>query len=174
MQPAFPDGISEEHLALPRQSTIHATWIGLLVLGAILVASLFGVFGGHRNDTLGQTANGVDLRVSTPRTLRNGEFFEIRVDIAAQRPIAEPALAISVGSFHDLTINTTMPAPTGEKADEDAFLLEYDPLAPGDTLTVKIDGQSNPTLVGGTKGRLEVRDGDTVLAAVPLSIRVLP
>jgi len=58
---------------------------------------VFGVFGGHRNDTLRQVANGVDLSVSAPRTLRNGEFLEIRIDIAARRPIAQPAIAISRG-----------------------------------------------------------------------------
>ncbi len=174
MRAAFPDGISEDHLAVPRPRSVHPTWIGLLLLGAILVASLFGVFGGHRNDTLTQTANGVDLSVSTPRTLRNGEFFEIQIGVTTRRPIARPTIAISVSSLRDLTINTTMPAATGEKVDENAYLLEYDPLAPGDTLTVKIDGQSNPTLFAGTEGRLEVRDGEAVLAAVPLNIRVLP
>jgi len=174
MPAAFPDGISDEHLDEPSRRAIHPTWIGLLVLGGILAASLFGVFGGHRNDTLRQAANGVELSVSTPRTLRNGEFFEIRIELSASRPIAQPAIAISATSLRDLTINTTMPEPAGEKFGDGAFLLEYDPLAPGDTLTVKIDGQSNPTLFGGTKGRLEVRDGEAVLAAVPLDIRVLP
>ena len=70
---------------------------------------MFGVFGGHHNDTLRQVGNGVDLSVSAPR---NGEFFEIRIDIAARRPIAQPAIAISEGSLRDLTINTTMPEPT--------------------------------------------------------------
>jgi len=174
MQAAFPEGISDEHLAEPPRSTMHANWLALLFLGAILAASFFGVFGGHRNDTLRQVANGVELSVSTPRTLRNGEFFEIRINLATMRALAAPAVAISAGSLQNLTINTTIPAPVGERFDEDAFVLEYDPLTPGETLAIKIDGQSNPTLVGGTRGRIEVRDGGAVLAAVPLNIRVLP
>jgi len=174
MQPAFPDGISEDHLDEPPRHTIHATWLGLLGLGAILAAALSGIFGGHSNDTLNQTANGVALSVSAPRTLRSGEFFEMRIALETSRRIAQPTLAISPGSLRGLTINTIMPAPAGEAFGKDAFLLEFDPLAPDDRLEVKIDGQSNPTLLGGTAGRLELRDGEAVLASVPLTIRVLP
>ena len=45
---------------------------------------------------------------------------------------------------------------------------------PGETLDIKIDGQINPSLFAGTQGRIELRDGERVLAAVPVEMTVLP
>lgn len=173
MSASFPEGLSEDNLTLSWWSR-QGRRLGLLVLIGFLAAALLGVFGGRSNEQRTQSAEAVELSVSAPRTLREGEFFEIVIDLTARQPIAQPVIAIPVSSFRQLTINTTLPEPASQKFGEGAFLLEYDPLERGDRLTVKIDGQSNPTLFGGTSGTLAVRDGETVLADMPLGFRVFP
>ena len=52
--------------------------------------------------------------------------------------------------------------------------MEFDALEAGDAFEVMIDGQVNPDLFGGTRGRIELLDGDTRLAAMPLKLEVRP
>jgi hypothetical protein len=73
-----------------------------------------------------------------------------------------------------MTINTMIPAPSEEKAGKGAFRFHYGALKPGDTLDIKVDGQINPPLFAGNSGSVELHDGDTPVARVPVEITVLP
>ena len=168
----YPDGIDPMH-AEPRGGAWRR-WIAIMLLAGVMIAALLGTFGGGKARPLIVESPGARLEVATPRTIRNGEFFETRLRVAARAPIGKTVIAVEAGLWRDMTINTMIPAPGEESFKDGAFRFDYGPLAAGETLDIKIDGQINPPLFAGTRGRIAVFDGERELTGVPLHITVLP
>ncbi|MBO9696254.1 MAG: hypothetical protein J7499_08635 [Sphingopyxis sp.] len=170
----FPDGLAEENLHGGRIFARHASPLSVVVLGALLVLALLDVAGGHPSTPVKRDFGDAALTVDTPRTLRNGEFFETRIEVHARTDIADAVIAVTPDLWRDTTINTTLPSPAGERFEKGMLRWSYGPIKAGDTLHVKIDGQINPPLFAGTSGRILLYDGDRRLGQLPLSIRVFP
>lgn len=149
-------------------------WLPLAVLGALMLAALLGAFGGGKSRPLTARATAASLEVVTPRVIRNGEFFEMRVRIEARQGLSKAMLVVPVNLWRDMTVNTMIPAPREEKAEHGEFRFDYGALRPGDVLDIKIDGQINPPLFTGTSGSVALTDGERILARIPLEITVLP
>lgn len=172
-RPRYPDGLAQSH---ERERPVRRAMnlIGVFALLALLVFAMTGVLGGGPRPVLSAQAPAGELSIKAPDVLRSGMFFEIGVEVRANRAIGKPVIAISESYWRDITINTVEPAPAGEKSEERMFLFEYDPMAPGDVLLLKFDGQINPSLFAGTSGRIELRDDKETVAAIPLELTVLP
>ncbi|MCW4462551.1 hypothetical protein OK349_12610 [Sphingomonas sp. BT-65] len=168
--PSYPDGIT----AAAERGGANLNWLSLAVLGAVMLAALLGAFGGGKARNLVTDAPAARLEVHTPRVVRNGMFFETRLHVTAKAPIADAVIVVPAALWRDMTINTMIPAPGEEKAGKGAFRFSYGPLAPGEVLEIKIDGQINPPLFAGTRGTIELHDGERPLAAIPVEITVLP
>ena len=171
----YPDGIDPGHAEVRGfGGRGQRRWIALALLSLLMLAALLGLFGGGR--TRPMVAEGLDARleISTPRVIRNGEFFEMRVRIIARRAVEKAVLAVPTSLWRDMTINTMIPAAREERFKGGVFRFEYGPLEPGETLDIKIDGQINPPLFLGTSGRVAVLDDTRELTAIPLEITVLP
>ena len=171
---AFPDGIADHHLARSGPLDVVISWIPLLVLGALLAVALTGVLGGGRNPEVRAFSPRAVMTFNAPQVLRSGQFFEMRLTVAARSDIARPVVSIPVDYWHDLTINSFYPGPAKEESRGGQFLLELEPIKAGQSVHLKVDGQVNPPLVGKVGGRLELRDDETRLASMPVSLRVLP
>lgn len=171
----YPDGIAPAH-ADPATGTGRGRrrWLALILLSALMIAALLGVFGGGKARPVVVTSNAAQLEVRTPRVIRNGVFFETLVRVTARAPIEQAAIAVDATLWRDMTINTMIPAPSEESFKDGAFRFDYGPLKPGESLDIKIDGQINPPLFAGTQGKVAVLDGERELAAIPLHITVLP
>ncbi|MFL9840309.1 hypothetical protein ABS767_04980 [Sphingomonas sp. ST-64] len=170
--PCYPDGIAPSHAA-PRGGAWRR-WVAVVLLGALMLAALLGLFGGGKDRPLRARAPAAALEVATPRVIRNGEFFEMRVRVTARQPVGKTVLAVPAGLWRDMTINTMIPAAGKESAQDGEFRFDYGALEPGETLDIKIDGQINPPLFAGTRGRIAIRDDTRELVAIPLEITVLP
>lgn len=169
----YPDGLHADHeRARPWRKAMN--WIGIFILLALLAVAMTGVLGGGKRPVTTVERPIADLRVKTPATLRSGMFFETDIEVRAREAIAKPVLAVSESYWRDITINTTQPAATSETSEQGMFLFEYEPMAPGDVLKIKFDGQLNPSLFGGTAGRFELRDDERVIAAIPAELTVMP
>lgn len=167
----YPDGI-EPGDADGRGARLN--WISLAVLGALMLAALLGAFGGGKARPLAAEAAAARLEVATPRVIRNGEFFETRIRITARQPVSEAVLVVPASLWRDMTVNTMIPAPSEEKAEQGAFRFSYGALKPGDVLDIKIDGQINPPLFAGNSGAIELHDAERAIVAIPVEITVLP
>jgi hypothetical protein len=170
----FPDGIGEDHVRPPGWQSVLVSWAPLGVLGVLILVALSGILGGGRNPTMQAVGSQASLFFNAPVVLRSGQFFEMRLRVVAHRRIDKPVIAVPVGYWRDLTINSFYPAPIGEQARDGHFEFEFDPLEAGEAMNLKIDGQVNPPLVGRLAGRLELRDAERTIVAMPVSLRVLP
>lgn len=168
-----PDGIGDIHRRA-RSWHRHANPAMLIALTVLLGVALTGTFGGGPNPLRVVETPAMRLTVNFPETLRNGEFFEMRAELTAKQPIGDAGLVIPASYWRDLTINSTLPAPAEERPAPDGYHLSWGPLDAGETLTIKIDGQINPPLVGGTTGEITVTDGDRVIARFPAMLKVYP
>ena len=170
---AFPQGISDTH-SRSKGWHRHANPASIIALGLFLGAALAGVFGGQPHPTRTIDTPSATVTLQFPEISRNGEFFEMRATITAKQPIGDARLGISSTYWRDMTINSMIPAPSEEKSEDGQYRFAYGPLQPGESLTVKVDGQINPPMTAGTAGKLTLLDGDSVIADIPLHLRVFP
>jgi hypothetical protein len=168
----MPDGIAPRHFV--RSSGLLRGFLPIFLLGALLLAALFGVFGGASDPQVSAEGNGARLTVTAPRTLRSGMILELDIDVSAGRAIAQPVVAISGSYLHELSFNSIIPQASQAAFENGTLTLHYDALQPGDRLHVKMDGQVNPPLIGENDGVISIRDGETVLARRPVSLWVFP
>lgn len=169
----LPDGLGEDHTQPHKGLAKHASVASVAILGAILVATLTGVFGG-RATTIERNNAAVAAEIRMPMVLRNGEFFEMQVKIDARRRIEKLRLGIGSRIWRDVTVNTMIPAATDETYQDEAYRFTFGHLERGDRFVVKIDSQINPSRRGAAQGTVDILDGETILASVPLRITVLP
>jgi hypothetical protein len=169
-----PQGIEADTHASAKSWHRYSNLVGIFGLALFLGLAAFGIFGGQPHPTRVIETPAARLTLQFPEILRNGEFFEMRATIEAKQPFDDLQMGISSEYWRDLTINTMIPAPSEEKSENGRYLFSYGPLSPGDRLTIKIDGQINPPMSAGTRGRLTLMDGDTVVLATPVKLRVFP
>jgi hypothetical protein len=169
----YPDGITESHL---RAGHWHrrASPLSFIILAVLVLIAASGALGGLPNPSLSAAGPNARLTLEAPQTARSGMVFEMRMRIDAAAAIAKPIVAVSPGYWRELTINTMIPAAADESYGSGGYRFAYAPLAAGDTLRIKVDGQINPALVGGTAGRIALYDGETLLAALPVRMEVRP
>lgn len=170
----FPDGLGERNLHGGHLFARHASPLSIILLGSLLALALFDVAGGGRSTPVSGDFGTATLTVDTPRTLRNGEFFETRIDVRANADLDDATIAVTPDLWRDMTINTTLPAPAEETFEKGLLRLSYGPLKSGEALRVKIDGQVNPPLFAGNAGAILLYDGDRRIGRLPLSVKVFP
>jgi hypothetical protein len=169
----LPQGITRQHIAQTGPPWLQ-TMSAFIVFGAVVAFGLSSMAGGYPHPRIGANAPEAVLVVESPARIRNGEFFEIRFSITARQPISDATLAISNSYLRDITINTMLPGAEKEESKDGSYRLSFGPLAPGDSLHFKMDGQINPSMFGGTHGQISLLDGETPLARLPVSMTVLP
>ena len=169
----FPDGINADHLKPGRAAQIKS-WLPLPVLGAVLLLAMTGLFGGGPSLSATARSDAARLTVEAPPVLRNGQIFEVRISVAASRDLVKPTIAVDASYWRNITLNTIRPEPATHGFEEGAVLLEYDRLGAGETLLITLEAQVNPVFGQHSRARVVLRDGETVLAELPLQMKVLP
>lgn len=176
-QPAvqrYPDGIREEHARPQSFVRRYLGWLALVVLAALLSVALTGFLGGHPNPTRVVESSRAELEVNLPEIMRSGEFFEMRFRVHARDSIKRPVLAVSHSYLRDLTLNTFKPSPAEETSDGTYYRMVFEPMEPGDSFELMIDGQVNPDLFGGTQGSVGLLDDEAPIASMPLKLEIRP
>ncbi len=170
----FPEGLGHPHLSGPAPIRRHASPLSLLVLGSIIAAALMGAFGGHGLEHFVAEGEGARLDVEAPAILRNGEFFEMRVTVRPDRPVADLVLAVEPSLWRHVTQNSMLPAASEESFEDGAFRFSYGPVPAAGEMRIKMDFQINPSLLGNLSGTLSVLDGEAPLASLPMTVEVRP
>jgi hypothetical protein len=145
----------------------------LMVFAVVALLGLLDVFGQGTTQTAASTPAAV-LRVTAPKAVRGGLFFQSRVEIRALRNIAHPRLVLDEGWVEGMQFNSIEPSPVGEASRDGRVVLSYDTVDAGKRLVVWMQFEVNPTSVGHRAYGLELDDADTQVAAVHRAITVFP
>lgn len=173
--PRPPDHISlERHRDRDRPVERWLRWALVGALGAFALLGLANVFGQQPSETRLEV-DAAAFAVSAPDDLRGGLFFQGRFEIVARQEIRKPTLRLASGWFDGIHLNTIEPEPTGTGPEAGGDVtLEYDRLPAGETLTVYLELQVNPTSTGRRDQSAELRDGETTLATVDRGVTIFP
>ncbi|MDF2495397.1 hypothetical protein [Sphingomonas sp.] len=171
---AFPDGIDAGHAKPLGGLRAHASPLAFIILGGFVATAMTGALGGAPAPVTSISAPAALLEVKLARPLRSGLFFETHIRVIARQNLAKPVIGIDATLWRDLTINSQIPAAANESFEDGQYRFEYPPLKAGDTLDIKIDGQTNPPLVGRITGSITLLDGQVLLSSTRVSVPVLP
>lgn len=107
-----------------------------------------GVPGHERTWTA--AAHGTTLTVEAPETIRNGEFFEMRISATSDGPFSQVAVGIDRALLADMTVNTMIPAATDE---ESAGKRELGQMTPFELIVLMVIGDlGSPTRIRSARG----------------------
>ena len=169
---SFPDGIDSAAMTTrdPRRLIALRFLVFALVIG-LAAAGLLG--GGGATSRSSENAEATFLVTSHER-LRNGNLFEIRFTVAAQKTITDAVIAVPVRLLREATVNALVPAPAKERSEDGEYRFRFGRLESGDVFRFKLDGQLNPMLVGRVDGHYRLLDGEREIARLPAKLEVLP
>jgi len=81
---------------------------------------------------------------------------------------------LSPSWLEGLTLNPIEPAPGGEEWGRDGLVLRFPPIEAGGELAFFLQYQVNPITVERRDQRVQLRDGETVLATIDRTFTVFP
>ena len=170
-----PEGLSEDvHRDLRgRERKPWGRRIALAALAVLLVAALFNAYGQAADvDTV--SGPGVELDVKAPQRVRGGIYYELRVEVRAERELREAVVVFGSGWFEGITVNTILPGPLGEASSDGDVSFELGRIPAGDSYVLWLQCQVNPTTVGRRDVRVELLDGEQRLLEHERTLTVLP
>jgi hypothetical protein len=133
-------------------------WVVVALLCAFVVAALLNVFGQRQAKSSG-TSPAATMTVSAPSKVRGGLLYQLRVHVHALKAIQTPNVVLDEGWFQQTTVNAIEPQPSSESSQAGSVKLSYDAMRPGDTLTVWVYFQANPTNIGRHHTDVALDDG---------------
>jgi len=143
------------------------------LLGLVLLAGLLNVFG-QRPSTSSASASTAKLSVYSPGRVRGGLYYEARFHIQAYADIKDALLVLDTGWLEGMTINTIEPGPLSEGSRNGKLVLELGHIRANQRYLVYMQLQVNPTNVGHRSQRVQLYDGNTLLATVKKTITIFP
>jgi hypothetical protein len=169
-----PDCISlEAHRDHDHVVERGARWIVLALLGVLAVLALANVFGQHHVSLVARS-DAATLSLSAPGALRSGLLYQGKFEIEAREMLDGPTLVLAPGWWDAMSVNSIEPEPTQSSSRDGSVSLRFDPVGAGETLTVYLYLQANPTTAGRRDQSVELRDGDRTIASIDRSINVFP
>ena len=169
---AFPDGI--DAAAMQSRGSSRVILWRFIIFAVILSLAMVGLLGGGGVRWRSVETPAAWLSLEAAECIRNGNYFEARISVEPRRPIAEPVIAVPAAMWQDSTINSLIPEPQDETFRDGEYRFRFAPLAAGQRLEFKIDGQINPALYGRLAGNYRLLDGDRELARLESKLIVIP
>jgi hypothetical protein len=136
-------------------------------------AGLANVFGQHPS-TASAAAPEATLSVRAPDALRGGLLFQAHIEVDAREALRKPTVVLDSGWLENLTLNTVQPEPAKSTSENGGVALEFEPLAPGRTLSLYLQFQVNPTTVGRRSQDVVLRDGPRPITSVDRGVTIFP
>lgn len=168
-----PQGIERKHIHEAKGSTFRRGPFGLAALALVLAPAFFDVYGSKLE--LAGAGTGLRFTVEGPARLRNGEYFEMILNIEAENAVEDTVVLIGAPLLRDITVNTLLPDPSAQSFRDGSFEFRFGPLGAGENLVVKLDGQVNTSHTpSANEGAIAVAEGEIIVATVDYAMEVLP
>ena len=154
----------------------HDVWIRrslLALVGVVPVLALFNLFG-QRPDTLKASRAPASLTITAPAGLRGGLLYEARFHIVAHRELKNAILVLDPGWAEGMQMNTIEPSPVNEASKNGKLEFTLGHIAAGNSFTLFMQFQVDPTTVGRHTANTELWDGKSRILTVPRSITIYP
>ena len=162
-----------QHLELAgRGRQVWGRRAGLLVVFALVVVALVGVFG-QRAVITSASSPRASLTVDSPVHVRGGLVFTTEITIHARSSLHDMQLRLDQGWFEGMIFNGIAPQPSNEDSEDGKVVYDYGSVDPT-TFTIWISWQTNPTNVGTHPQNVALYDGDEELATVQRDLTVFP
>lgn len=145
----------------------------LVLLVAVVGAGLLNAFG-QRPTTSTAAGPAARLRVYAPVHARSGLVYAARFRIDARQELKAATLILWPGWAEQYTVNGVAPQPEAEASAGGKLSFGFGHIAAGQHLTFWLSLQVNPTNVGRRSQRVELYDGERLLATVNRSITIFP
>ena len=156
-----------------RRGGVWARIVLLVLIGVMLVAALFNVFG-QRPTTSNAASPIAKLSVYAPDRIRGGLLYTARFHITARRELKRAYLILDPGWFEGMQINSINPQPISEASRNGKISLQLGHIPAGHSAIYFIEYQVNPTNVGHRSQNVELDDGGTPLFLIHRTITVFP
>jgi hypothetical protein len=172
----LPDQLDREHnVDLSTRSLEPYLRRGvLLLLLAVLVAALVGVFGQRPASSSVQGAGRTTLSLSAPDALRGGLIYQVKFEIQARRELKKAALVLDSGWFEGITLNSTEPDPIGWAQRNGRSVVDLGHIPAGERYVLRMQCQVNPTSVGSRTQNVRLEDAGRTIAAIRRSATIYP
>lgn len=168
-----PDG--ESALAARRRlyGLTTITLVAVLGLGLVDAVGWWHAYG-VSSATVSASAGSYGLEVRYGQVSRPALATPFEIVVTSDRGFDRPVvIAVDQRYLAMWDVNGIVPAPSSEVVDDDRVLWEFDP-PEGSTLTVVYDGRIEPSRQTSQRGSVALLDGDTVVASVEFTTRVMP
>jgi hypothetical protein len=162
--------------SLSRRRRVLEPWFRrclLVLLVALVGAALLDVFG-QRPVTSHARSAAAELSVQAPVSLRGGLIYQARFTVTAHRALRKPTLVLGSGWFESMSVNSTVPDAVSSVSRNGSVHLTYPRMQGGDSLTVWIYFQVNPTTTGTRRQSVELDDAGVRLQRIERSARIWP
>jgi len=147
--------------------------LGLALLGAIVIAALFNVFGQRPTTTMASSA-AARLQISAPVHVRGGLLYTARFTVDARQTLTHAVLVLAPGWADQFTFNGAAPQPQSETSADGKLALTLGKISRGQHYTLYVSLQVNPTNVGSHDQTVSLYDGNTALLTIHREILVWP
>jgi len=145
----------------------------LILLTAFAIAALANVFG-QRSTTSETSVPAATLSIHSPDALRAGLVFETRLSILASEEIKDARIVLSPDWIEGITWNTVEPSPLGEASANGRVSFDLGHIPQGQTYSLYIQMQVNPTTFGRRTQETQLFDGDTLLLSSSRDLTIFP
>jgi hypothetical protein len=147
----------------------------IVALFAVAVALVLSNQIGQQPSDSRAAAAAATLSLSAPHTVRGGLLFQSRIEIRARRAIRAPQLVLERGWFEGIQVDSIEPDPSSQSGRPGGKVtLSFDQLDAGQSLTVWIQSQVDPTDPGRRPAGVALTSGGATLASISRTITVLP
>ena len=144
-----------------------------MLLAVLPLAALIGLIGQHESSTTA-IAPAATLRLTAPKTVRGGIFYQARVDVVAHEDLKFPSLVVDDGWVEGMQVNSVEPQAPNENALNGKVQFGYGELPAGHRLTVWFEFEVNPTNVGKHPYGIQLLNGNRPVARIQRTLRILP
>jgi hypothetical protein len=143
------------------------------VLAAFIIAAFANVFG-QRSSTSEIRVPAATLTIHSPGSLRSGLTFETRLRIIASQEIKDAIVVLSPEWIEGITLNTLEPSPVGEASKDGRLSLDLGHIPQGQTYSLYLQMQVNPTTFGLRTEETQLFDGETLLLTSRRDVTIFP
>ena len=150
------------------------TPLAAAVFVAVLGSALLGWLGGGPPSVKAYVSPDARVTLEYEPILRSGNWFETVLTITPARDVTDLVMAVDQPLWRGMSIDTLAPDAESAEAPGGRYSYHFGKARAGEPFRIKFDGQIQPRALRFLEGDITIKDDDSALIVLPLSVTVLP